>query len=109
MGNHDSGASAGGVLAAFLSGMTLGAVAVLLLAPQTGRESRETLARLARQAGEDMRDFSERATNTWDDVVHKSREALHEAGDIVKEAVDAGRDAIHQVRQSAPESSKTHS
>ncbi len=109
MGNYDSGASAGGVLAAFLSGMTLGAVAVLLLAPQTGRESRETLARLARQAGEDMRDFSERATDTWDDVVHKSRAVLDEAGDVVKEATDAGREAMHRSRRSSPESFNTQS
>ncbi len=110
MGNHDSGASAGGVLAAFLSGMTFGAVVVLLLAPQTGRESRETLARLARQTGKDVREFSERATETWDDVVHKSREVLNEAGGIVKEAVDAGREAMQQVRQSSPpESSNTKS
>ena len=102
MGNHDSGTSAGSVLAVFLSGMTLGAMAALLLAPQTGRESREILARLARQAGEDMRDFSEQATDTWDDVVHKSRTVLNEAGDVVKEAVDAGREAMHQAQRSSP-------
>ncbi len=109
MGNHDSGTSAVAVLAAFLSGMTLGAVAVLLLAPQTGRESRETLARMARRASEDMRDLSERATETWDDVMHKSREVLHEAGDVVKEAVDAGREAMHQARRTSPGSSNTPS
>ncbi len=109
MGNHDSGASAGGVLAAFLSGMALGAVAVLFLAPQTGRESRETVARLARRVGEDVRDFSERATDTWGDVVHKGREVLNEAGGIVKEAVDAGREAMHQSRQSSTDSFNTKS
>ncbi len=105
MGNHDSGTSAGAVLAAFVSGVTLGAVAVLFLAPQTGRESRETFTRLARRAGEDVRGFSERATETWDDVVNKGRDVLNEAGDVVKEAVDAGRAAMNQARQSAPESS----
>ncbi len=104
MRNHDSGSSSGSVLAAFLSGMTLGAVAVLLLAPQTGRESRETLARMARRVSDDVRDFSEQATGTWDEVVHKGREVLNEAGDIVKDAVDAGRDAMHQTRRSSPES-----
>ena len=107
MGNHDSDTSAGGALVAFLSGMTLGAVAVLLLTPKTGQESRETLARLARQAGVDMRNFSEQATDTWGDVVHKSRQALHEAGDVVKEAVDVGREAMRQARQPAPKSSRS--
>lgn len=104
MSNHDSGASAGGVLAAFLSGMTIGAVAVLFLTPQTGRESRETFARMARKASEDVRDFSERATDTWDDVVYKGRTVLNEAGDVVKDAVDAGREAM-QSRRPSPGSS----
>ncbi len=109
MGNHDSGSSTCGVIAAFLTGMTIGAVVGLFLAPQTGRESRETVVRLARRVGEDVRDFSERATDTWGEVVHKGRAALNEAGGIVKEAVDAGREAMHQGRQSSPESFNTKS
>ncbi len=105
MGNNNSGTSGGGVMAAFLSGMALGAVAALLMAPQTGRESREIVARLARQAGDDMRNFSERATETWDEVSYKGREVLNEARGIVKEAVDAGREAMQPPRRSSSESS----
>ena len=39
----DRGSLSAAVVLAFLSGATLGAVAALLLAPQTGRESREQL------------------------------------------------------------------
>ena len=103
MGNNSSGTSAGSVLVAFLSGMALGAVTAFLLAPQTGRESRETISRVARRASDDLRDLSDKATDTWDEVVTKGREFLDEAGGIVKDAVDAGREAMHQDRPSSTE------
>ncbi len=103
MGNNSSGTSAGSVLVAFLSGMALGAVTAFLLAPQTGRESRETISRMARRASDDLRDLSDKATDTWDEVVTKGREFLDEAGGIVKDAVDAGREAMHQDRPSSTE------
>ena len=101
MGGNNSGASAGSVALAFLSGMLLGAATAVLLAPQTGRESREGLLRAARRASEDFRDISERATNTWDDVVNRSREFMSEAGSVVRDAVDAGKGAMHPIRESS--------
>lgn len=94
MADNNSGASAGSVALAFLSGMLLGAATAFLLAPQTGRESREGLLRAARRAGEDLKDISERATQTWEDVVHKSREFVSEASAVVKDAVEAGKEAM---------------
>ncbi|MDA0739712.1 MAG: YtxH domain-containing protein [Nitrospirae bacterium] len=96
--NH--GASAGSVALAFLSGILLGAVTAFLMAPQTGRESRDGLLRAARRAGDDFKDISEKATHTWDDVVGKSREFMSEASSVVKDAVDAGKEAMRPVRDS---------
>ena len=114
--NHDSSgnvalaflsgiASIGTVMMAFLGGMTCGAVAALLLTPQTGRESRETVRRLARRVGEDVRDISEKATETWGEVVVKGRELLNEAETVVKDAVDAGRESVQHMRNSSSEES----
>ena len=47
----NSGASAGSVALAFLSGALLGAVTAVMLAPQTGRESRERVTGYARRTG----------------------------------------------------------
>lgn len=105
MGNNHSDAAGGGVLLAFLSGMAFGAVAALLLAPQTGQESRENVLRRVRQASDDVRDFSERATDTWDDVMDKSRAFLNDAGTVVKDAMDAGREAMQQARRPSSEES----
>lgn len=109
MGNNTSGASAGSVALAFLSGMLLGAATAFLLAPQAGQESRDNILRMARRAGDDLRDLSDRATDTWDDVVTKGREFLDEAGAIVKDAVDAGREAMQEDRPSSAERSNTPS
>ena len=101
MGENNSGAFAGSVALAFLSGILLGAATAFLLAPQTGQESRDGLLRAARRAGDDFKDISDRATDTWDDVVGKSREFISEAGSVVKDAVEAGREAMRPVRDSS--------
>lgn len=98
MANDQSGASAGSVALAFLSGALLGAVAAFLLAPQPGRESRERLVGYARRTGEDLRDIRDRATDAWEDVVSKGRDFIDEASSAVKEAIDAGRDAMRRER-----------
>ena len=101
MSENNSGASAGSVALAFLSGILLGAATAFLLAPQTGRESRESLLRAARRASEDFRDISDRASDTWGEVVSKGREFVNEAGTVVKDAIDSGRDALRQGKASA--------
>ena len=101
MGDNNSGASAGSVALAFLSGILLGAATAFLLAPQTGQESRDGLLRAARRAGGDFKDISDRATDTWDDVVGKSREFISEASSVVKDAVEAGREAMQPDRDSS--------
>lgn len=102
MGNNQSGASAGSVALAFLSGALLGAVAAFLLAPQPGRESRERLVGYARRTGEDLRDLRDRATDAWDDVVTKGREFIEEASSAVKDAFEAGRDAMRREQERQP-------
>jgi len=108
MGGNNSGASAGSVALAFLSGILLGAATAFLLTPQTGRESRDGLLRAARRAGEDFKDISDRATHTLDDVVGKSRDFMSEASSVVKDAVDAGREAMRPVRDSSRDEPTSH-
>ena len=114
--NHDSAgsvtlaflsgmASVGGMALAFLGGLTIGAVTGLLLAPQSGRESREVVRRVARQVGDDVRDFSDKAGDTWCDVMSKGRDLLNEAETVVKDAVEAGRESVQQMRRPSSEES----
>ena len=70
----DRGSSSAGVLLAFLSGAALGAVAALLLTPQTGSESREQLRGYARRAEGNLRDLAGRAGEAFEEVVGEGKE-----------------------------------
>ena len=94
----DRGSSPVGVLLAFLSGAALGAVAALLLAPQTGRESREQLRGYARRVEGDLRDLAGRAGETLEEVVGEGKEFVDSKKAVLREAFDAGREAMQRER-----------
>jgi len=95
----NSGASAGSVALAFLSGALLGAVTAVMLAPQPGRDSRERLTGYARRTGEDLRELKDRATDAVEEVVGRGRELIEEISCAVREALEAGREAMRRERE----------
>ena len=95
----NSGASAGSVALAFLSGALMGAVTAIMLAPQPGRDSRDRVTGYARRTGEDLRDLKDRATDSVEEVVGRGRELVDEISCAVREALDAGRDAMRRERE----------
>jgi len=86
------------VLLAFLAGATAGAVAALLLAPQSGRDSRNQLRSYAQRTEEGIRELAERAGELWDDAVGKGKEFVEEKKTVLTEALDAGREAMRRER-----------
>ncbi len=94
----DERGSSTGVLLAFLSGAALGAVAALLLAPQSGRESRQQLRGYARRAEDNLRDFAGRAGEAFEEVVDQGKEFVETKRSVLREAFDAGREAIKRER-----------
>ena len=54
-----------GCMYAFFGGVAIGAVAALLLAPQSGRESREQIRAYARRTGEYLADFGSKTEEAW--------------------------------------------
>ncbi len=77
----------------FVLGLGIGAVVGVLYAPQSGRETRETL----RQSAEDGREFvtnrarqAKEQANQW---VDRGREVLNRQKEQFSAAVDAGRQA----------------
>jgi gas vesicle protein len=94
----DRGSSAAAVVLVFLSGAALGAVAALLLAPQTGRESREQLRGYARRAEDNLWDLAGRAGETFEEVVGEGKEFADSKKSILREAFDVGREAMRRER-----------
>jgi gas vesicle protein len=100
----------GGGVGSFLLGVTIGAVAALLLAPQSGEATRRDLrrgARRARRAAQDMAgDLSTKVSDTFDqarDRVEQGIDTARQAIDLKKRqvtrAMEAGRAAAQQARE----------
>ena len=95
----DRGWSLGAVGLAFLGGGLVGAAMALLLAPQSGRQSREQLRGYARRAEENIHELAETATQVLDQTVEKGREFIKDRKAVLTEAVEAGRAATQQERE----------
>jgi len=79
--------NAGALLIAFTLGAIAGAAVALLLAPATGRETREFL-------GEKAREGRDRAA----EAAAKGREYLNQGRDTIATAIERGREAYQQAR-----------
>jgi len=81
---------------ALVSGGLFGAAAALLLAPQSGRQSREQLREYARRAEEGVHEVADKATEVVEQALDKGREFIKEKKSVMTEAVEAGRTAMHK-------------
>jgi len=104
----EQGGGANGV-GMLLLGLAIGAGAALLLAPASGRETRDRLQREARRAGSKMKDLGEtvsdgvtdrvkRTRANFDERVEHAKEAVRSRTHAVTDAVHAGRDGAAQAR-----------
>jgi gas vesicle protein len=91
----------------FLIGLALGAGAALLVAPQTGEETRRGIARRARRAQEAAQDLVEDVSGTVADKFNEVRATVGERIDATLEAVDDKKrrvsNAFHAGRAAARE------
>ncbi|HEX3204282.1 MAG TPA: YtxH domain-containing protein [Nitrospiraceae bacterium] len=95
----DGRVSGTGIVLAFLSGAAIGAIAALLLAPQSGQESRDSIRTYARRTGDDLREMADKAGETWQTAVDKGREFVQEQKSTLKDALEAGREAMRRQRE----------
>lgn len=93
------GCSLGAAGLAFVTGGLLGAVAALLLAPQSGRQSREQLRGYARRAEEGVHVLADKASEVVDQALDKGREFIEAKQAVLSEAVEAGRTAMQRERE----------
>ncbi len=98
MGN-DRVCSLGAVGLAFVTGGLAGAAVALLLAPQSGRKSREQVRGYARRTEEQVHELADKATDVMDQAVDKGHEFVQEKKIVLTEAVEAGRVAMSRERE----------
>lgn len=91
----------------FLIGLALGAGVALLLAPQSGEETRRGIARRARRAQEAAQDFVEDVSGTVADKFEEVRTSVEERIEATLDAVDDKKrrvsNAFHAGRAAARE------
>jgi len=98
MGN-DRVCSRGAVGLAFVIGGLAGAAVALLLAPQSGRKSREQVRGYGQRAEEQVHELADTAAQAMDQAVDKGREFIKDKQTVVTEAIEAGRVAMSRERE----------
>ena len=98
MAAEDNGYSAGSVAFAFLAGAIIGAGAALLLAPQTGAETRRLLKNYAEKAEEEALEKAKEAKATIEKAVEQGKQFINEKKTVLTAAFEAGKEAIRKER-----------
>ena len=94
---------AAGYLGWFCLGGMLGAAAALLLAPKTGRETRELLAERSNEVAKRAQAMATDAQGRAGEWFDKSRELFEEQTQRLMTAFEAGKDAMREeIRKTPP-------
>ena len=88
---RDDGGAAGTIITAFVLGALTGAAVALLMAPQSGEETRRIL-------GDKAREGADKAA----EAARQGRELLNRQKDTINSAIERGREAYHQARGTVP-------
>ncbi|HSF69095.1 MAG TPA: YtxH domain-containing protein [Nitrospira sp.] len=97
---HERGFGATALLV-FLGGAALGAVAALLLAPQSGRKTRDQLRTYARKAEDALREAANEAGERFEEALNEGKEYVEARKSVLREAFEAGREAMKRERDRA--------
>lgn len=98
MAAEDNGYSAGAVAFAFLAGAIIGAGAALLLAPQTGAETRKLLKTYAEKAEEEALEKAKEAKVALDKAIEQGKQFVNEKKTVLTAAFEAGKEAMRKER-----------
>ncbi|MDI6801323.1 MAG: YtxH domain-containing protein [Thermodesulfovibrionales bacterium] len=96
MRNDESGFSAGSVLLSFLLGGMVGAGLALLLAPQSGQETRKKIREFADDVRDKATDYVGHAKEKVTSVVEKGKDVFEEKKSAVTAAFEAGKEAYQK-------------
>lgn len=98
MAAEDSGFSSGAVAFAFLAGAIIGVGAALLLAPQSGAETRKLLKNYAEKAEEEVREKAKEAKATMETAIEQGKQFISEKKTVLSAAFEAGKEAMRKER-----------
>ena len=94
-----SGQGFGGVMISFLAGGLVGASVGMLLAPKSGKETREQIRGMAEEVKETTGDYYERVKKTVVSALENGQELIEEKKDLITSAVQAGIETYEKKRK----------
>ncbi|MFZ1688502.1 MAG: YtxH domain-containing protein [Flavobacteriales bacterium] len=90
---------------AFVAGIAAGAALGLLLAPQSGKETREQIGRKGREAKDALDDLIEEGREKWGEAKGKAADAAtmtrEEVDDLIRFLFKEGQDLWERLREKA--------
>lgn len=100
MGRDDSGFGTGAILVSFLLGGMVGAGIALLVAPQSGSDTRRRLHDLAENAKEKAVDYVSHTKEAIASKMEKGKEMYEGRKSAITSAIEAGKQAYeHEVKK----------
>lgn len=96
---REEGYSSGSMLLSFLLGGIVGAGLALLVAPQSGKETRQKIRDLADDVKERSTEYVDKAKDTFSSVVDDGKGYYEGKKSLVKSAIEAGKEAYEKERE----------
>ena len=96
---EEDGYSTGSIFLSFLLGGVVGAAVALLLAPESGRETRHKIKEFAGDMKDKVRDYADDVTGKVTSTVEKGKGFYEEKKSSIAKAVEAGRDAYEKEKE----------
>ncbi len=93
---EDYGHSAGSVFLSFILGGLVGAGVALLMAPRSGRETRDQLAGLAEDVKEKATGYAEQAKEKLSSTLEHGKDFITEKKSLISSSLEAGKDAYEK-------------
>jgi gas vesicle protein len=97
--SEEKGIPAGTVLVSFMAGAAIGAGLALLLAPKSGSEMRETIADLAEDAVDKIREYAKDAQEKIKTAIDEGKDTFAEKKSMLTSAIEAGRGAMQKEKE----------
>jgi gas vesicle protein len=96
MRHEEGGFSAGSVLLSFLLGGMVGAGIALLMAPQSGAETRRKIRKMADETKEKAADYISHAKEMVSSTIEKGKSIYEEKKSAITAAMEAGKEAYEK-------------
>jgi gas vesicle protein len=96
---EEGGCGSGGMFLSFLLGGVVGAALALLLAPQSGRETRTRIREFTEDMKEQAKDYAEDVKDKVTSSIEKGKGLYEEKKSAITKAVDAGKEAYEKEKE----------